>query len=455
MNLSNPAPDTFGITAAQAANDVKDNGEGNVYAEIHVDSTQHYKDTYVAFSEDSSPIARRDEVVVVEGQSAQVDVLENDETHGLTAGDAALTVEIVTAPKHGEATLNGGLVTYTHDNGESKRDSLLYRLGIAGQPSSMAAVEFNVDVVNDPPTANPDTASVKHRKLLEIRPLINDTDPEGDKLAIISASTTSDLLTIEDVSDLAVTVRAGRSVGVATVNYTVSDGKGGEDSSTIEVTITKGNGESERYTGGGKGDDDKKESVIKELPPVAVGETIRVVEGGSYNTSGNALLGVLTNDKVNGGTISIAEYPKHGKLNMEDDGSFEYEHNGDSEEADSFKYTIANKAGSSTAEVIINVEARKSAPRVNDDRARVRSGESVEIDVLHNDRDSDGDVRASSIEITRQPKNGVVSITANNNVLYTPNTGFSGKDDFKYRLLDANVAGLTSRRDARVKVRVK
>jgi hypothetical protein len=64
------------------------------------------------------------------------------------------------------------------------------------------------------------------------------------------------------------------------------------------------------------------------------------------------------------------------------------------------------------------------------------SGVPVNISVLNNDTDVDGDVL--SVSAVTQGSNGSVVINADNTVTYTPSAGFSGVDQFQYTASDGH-----------------
>jgi len=74
------------------------------------------------------------------------------------------------------------------------------------------------------------------------------------------------------------------------------------------------------------------------------------------------------------------------------------------------------------------------APVANDDSASTDYETSVEINVLANDTDEDGDTL--HVKSITQPQNGTVEEKDNGNLLYTPNDGFSGDDSFEYTITD-------------------
>ena len=61
-------------------------------------------------------------------------------------------------------------------------------------------------------------------------------------------------------------------------------------------------------------------------------------------------------------------------------------------------------------------------------------GEPIKMNVLTNDRDPDGDNLA--VTSVQQGENGTTSFSANGEVVYTPNDGFSGQDSFTYTISD-------------------
>jgi len=91
--------------------------------------------------------------------------------------------------------------------------------------------------------------------------------------------------------------------------------------------------------------------------------------------------------------------------------------------------------------------AQNRAPKANNDSAETDYETAVEIDVLSNDSDSDGDTL--TIKSFTQAKNGKVE-KDNDKLLYTPKDGFSGEDSFTYVVTDGSLDS-----SAKVTVKVK
>lgn len=77
-----------------------------------------------------------------------------------------------------------------------------------------------------------------------------------------------------------------------------------------------------------------------------------------------------------------------------------------------------------------------SAPIANDDSIATANQKTVEVDVIANDSDKDGD----RMVVTKigQPANGSAAIKNDRTLAYTPNAGFSGQDQIEYTISDGD-----------------
>ena len=83
------------------------------------------------------------------------------------------------------------------------------------------------------------------------------------------------------------------------------------------------------------------------------------------------------------------------------------------------------------------VAAGNTPPTAVDDRASANENESVRIDVLANDADSDGSLSRSTVTITRAPASGSTSVDPTmGTVTYVPAPGTCGEDSFRYTVRD-------------------
>lgn len=448
MAVSAPAAFGTGPVVSLAESDEIANGTDNgMVLHIQVAASDDYVEPVLSGDE---PKANRDNFDVAEGQAIN-DIIAQALSNDQNASGA--TVAILSHPKHGDLIDNGGgNFTYQHNGAEKAADSMMYSITNAAGETSSAGIKIEVIPVNDAPVAHDDTASAKVGQVVEIRPVANDTDADSPGLSV-SAVGDSDLGTLEISGQ--VIIFTASTVGNGSVSYTVDDGKGGTDSANISLTVTEATGGGPYTPPGGGGEGGEGGGGNGGVVPEAEDDRYTVVEGSVLDNTGNTILGVMANDtfgaKVN---TSLIEYPEHGTIVMAEDGTFVYTHDGLSEEDDHFKYEIYNETGSAKADVEIKIAPRPDAPHVNNDRAKTKVGESVMIDVLRNDKDRDSALDPTKLVITKQPANGSVEIVTEGYVRYTPNSGFTGKDFFRYRLGDS-VTGELSKRSAKVKVRVK
>jgi len=76
------------------------------------------------------------------------------------------------------------------------------------------------------------------------------------------------------------------------------------------------------------------------------------------------------------------------------------------------------------------------APQATDDSAATNEDTPVDVDVLANDMDADGD--SLIISSVTQPANGSVVVNSDNTLTYAPVAGFTGEDSFTYTVDDGH-----------------
>lgn len=168
--------------------------------------------------------------------------------------------------------------------------------------------------------------------------------------------------------------------------------------------------------------------------PVAVDDSATTSE--DYSVT----IFVLGNDSdSNGDTMSVtsAGSPSNGTAVVNGDNTVTYTPHANFHGTDAFSYTISDgRGGSDSAIVTVTVTPVNDVPVAGDDAASTEKNTPVDIAVLTNDSDVDGDTL--SVSGTTAPSNGRVSINADGTVKYTPNSGFSGTDTFEYVASDGN-----------------
>lgn len=190
-------------------------------------------------------------------------------------------------------------------------------------------------------------------------------------------------------------------------------------------------------------------------PAHAVADVVTTSEGVPVTVD------VLGNDtdpnRYPGGDIlTVTGYTQaaHGTVAINADGSFTYTPDAGFAGTDTFTYTISDNASpwhvdnpvnllrgnaNATAAVTINVEAvdANGAPVPADDATDTVEDSPVEIDVLNNDTDPDGD--ALTITAVSTPIGGGSVVIDGGHLVYTPATGFTGEDTFSYTVSDGTL----------------
>jgi len=176
--------------------------------------------------------------------------------------------------------------------------------------------------------------------------------------------------------------------------------------------------------------------------PTALEDAVVVDEG----SSGNAI-DVLANDTDSDGdalTIASVSDPPNGTAAVDDAGTpadpmddvVRYSPEPNFTGTDPFAYEVADgNGGTDTAVVSITITDVNDPPDALDDSATTRTDTAVEIPVLANDVDVDGDA-LTVVAVSTPPASGTASIGSGGSVTYTPSLGFVGADAFAYTVDD-------------------
>ncbi|EPE6124019.1 tandem-95 repeat protein [Vibrio parahaemolyticus] len=174
-----------------------------------------------------------DKATVVEDTPTIIKVLGNDTFEG---GDQVVSLDTNNGPANGTVSVNpDGSVTYTPNDNYHGTDSFTY-IVTSGGVSESTTVNVDVTPVNDAPVAKDDIATTQEDTAVTIDVLPNDSDVDGDKLSIESASVPKEQGTVEVVNGKLVFTPAENFNGDAEITYTVTDGAL-TDQAKVTVTV--------------------------------------------------------------------------------------------------------------------------------------------------------------------------------------------------------------------------
>ena len=381
---------------------------------VAVDGTIPGPSPEILAEENQFPIASDDAARTEENEPAIIDVLANDSDQDGQLAPGTLT--ITRDPDHGTATVQSGAIRYSPDPGFCGDDDFAYTVeDDEGAVSNEAFVDVDVEC-NEPPEAEDDDATTNENTSVGIDILSNDADEDG----------TLDPGTValsRNPSQGSVSVHPTTGV----VTYTPDPGSCGEDAFAYTVQDDDGAASNEATV---------RIEILCDDPPLAVDDLYNVVEGESLTTGAP---GVLANDVTSPAqplSAVLVSDVEHGTLRLNGDGSFDYEHDGSETTSDSFRYEATDGTDvSNVATVRLIVHPSNDAPIPADDEASTREDEPVEIDVLRNDTDPDGD--GLTIDWIDRPEHGTTS-NHGSALTYTPAPDFHGTDTFTYGVSDGN-----------------
>ena len=178
------------------------------------------------------PRAVDDAADTPEDTSVTISVLGNDSDPD---GDT-LTVVEVSAPTHGTAVADTGAVVYTPEPDFHGTDRFTYVVGDGSGLTARAAVDVTVLPVNDPPLAGDDAADTPEDTSVTIDVLGNDSDVEGDALALVEASAPTHGTAVVDIGAVVYTPEPDFH-GTDRFTYVVGDGSGLTARAAVDVTV--------------------------------------------------------------------------------------------------------------------------------------------------------------------------------------------------------------------------
>jgi VCBS repeat-containing protein len=180
--------------------------------------------------------------------------------------------------------------------------------------------------------------------------------------------------------------------------------------------------------------------------PTVTNDTYTMVED-SVLTVSDVNLSVLVNDAdLDGDTLTVSTNlvasPTFGSASMNADGTFTYTPNANFTGTDSFAYRALDGVGGFTDGVVyITVTPVADGPTAVSDVYTIAEDQTltfsdINLGVLANDFDVDGDSLTIDTTPVNPPQNGSLTLNTDGTFHYTPNANFNGTDSFEYKVED-------------------
>ncbi|EGR2715104.1 tandem-95 repeat protein, partial [Vibrio parahaemolyticus] len=355
-----------------------------------------------------------DSTNVLEDTPTIINVLGNDTFEGK---DKVVSLDAENGPKNGTVIVNNdGTVTYTPNDNYVGKDTFTY-IVTSGGVSESTTVEVNVTPVNDVPVAKDDIATTQEDTAVTIDVLPNDTDVDGDKLSIQSATVPEAQGKVEIVDGKLVFTPAENFNGDAEITYTVTDGAL-TDQATVKVTVNAVNDTPVVES------NIADQTLAEDFTPYTIDlntafSDVDNVDGElTFSVSGNSNIQVAI---VNG----IATITPTADWN----GS------------ETLTFTATDPSGESVSQTVNFTVA--SVADIVADKATVVEDTPTIINVLSNDTFESTD-KVVSLDADNGPKNGSVIVNNDGTVTYTPDDNYVGKDTFTYVVTSGGVSESTT-----------
>jgi cyclophilin family peptidyl-prolyl cis-trans isomerase len=365
-----------------------------------------------------------------------LDVLAND---SLPAGSTqTLTIGSVGTPSQaGAVTIatDGRSLRYTPAPNFFGADVFTYEV-VVGAESERGTVTVTVQPVNDPPTAVVDNAIAAQNSTNNIIDVLaNDIilPDQGETLRITAVGTPlNGIATIGPNGTHINYSPTGGFSGVDRFTYTISDGNGGTDTTTITVSVNSAND-----------------------APTASDDVATVAEDSDateIDVLGNDFRGAAEGQPL---TVTLVDLGnKGGTTSINTQGTrVLYKPAANFFGTETFVYTITDSLKTAKATVTVTVTGTNDAPDAVDDTLFTgRNVTAAPLQVLANDLITPDADEVLVISAVTQPANGSVTIAADGrSVLFTPNTGYLGAITFTYTVRDPG--GLTDTATVNLTVR--
>ncbi|GGC02122.1 peptidase M11 [Marinobacterium zhoushanense] len=293
--------------------------------------------------------------------------------------------------------------------------------GGSNQVTDSMTYVVDTPVVNSAPVAQNDSASTDYEKAVIIDVLNNDSDPDGDALAVTLVSNLNGSALINSDGTISFTPAKGFS-GTETFNYSISDGQGGSASATVSVDVAA--------------------APVTNSAPVAQNDTA------STDYEQAVIINVLGNDSdPDGDALTVTQVNNlNGSALINANGTITYTPAKGFSGTVTFSYSISDgQGGSASATVNVDVAAApvtNSAPVAQPDSAATDKQSPVTIAVLANDSDADGDT-LQLISATQGSK-GSVALNDDGTLTYYPAKNFRDGDSFTYAISDGSLISSTT-----------
>jgi len=312
-----------------------------------------------------------------------------------------LTYILISEPENGTLTGSAPNITYQPNKNYFGEDSFTFKVNDSALDSIHATIIINVEEVNDAPIGNEETIFAIEDQITNF--IVSATDIEGDDISYSVVSQPKNGTLTGEIPNL---------------TYTPFENFFGDDSFTFKVN--DGNLDSDIVT---------MHLDVKAVNDIPIGDeqSIQVQEDESISFK-------LTGSDIESSDLifKIIKNPPNGIISGQPP-YLAYTPNGDFNGGDSFTFEVQDGSAKSEPIIVdISVDSVNDAPLANNDSISRSNWQPINIMVLSNDTDIDGD---NLKIIGANTQTGLVT-WVDSILTYTPIEGFNGSAVIEYQISD-------------------
>ncbi|MBU0917013.1 MAG: tandem-95 repeat protein, partial [Gammaproteobacteria bacterium] len=351
-------------------------------------------------------------------------------------------------PANGTVVVNAdGSWTYTPNQDFNGPDLFTVTVSDGKGGTATSTVFIGVTPVNDPPKfddpSNPnyDPVTGNYKATTPEDTPVSGTvkakDADGDALTFAKGSDPKNGTVVVNADGTWTYTPSKDYNGSDSFTVTVSDGKGGTATSTVNIGVTPVN-DPPKFDDPSNPNYDPVTGNYKATTPedTPVSGTVR-----AKDADGDAL------------TFAKGSNPAHGTVVVNADGTWTYTPSKDYNGSDSFTITVSDgKGGTATSTVNIGVTPANDPPKFDDpsnpnydpvtSNYKATTPEDTPVSGTVKAKDADGD--ALTFAKGSNPAHGTVTVDANGNWTYTPSKDYNGSDSFTITVSDGKGGTATS-----------
>jgi gliding motility-associated-like protein len=186
-------------------------------------------------------------------------------------------------------------------------------------------------------------------------------------------------------------------------------------------------------------------NAVNDAPVIGTSPLVKTMneDGGPYSFDINSNITEPEGDNV---SVSITGEPKHGTVSIDNSGNITYTPSENFNGNDTITWQVCDNATSalcSTGIIVITVSPVNDQPVLTNSlisQSIPGNSGAKTMEVLSNVVNVDGDI--FTVSIFDSPANGTATVNSAGEIIYTPNTGFSGTDTIVYKICDNGTPSL-------------